>query len=237
MSMLIALWLTAAPPPLSLDEVLARNYAARGGLERLRALKAVRIRSHNEGGFARFDVVATWARGLKWRREVSAQGMTEVRAVDGTGGWYTNAFGGRKDAVAMSVDELSQALDEADLEGPLVDWRRKGHRVELVGVVDVDGSPAYRLKVTLKSGTVELVDLDADAFIEVRVITQRKVRGALVETEAEYGNYEPVDGLYFPFSVERRARRSSDTDRVAVDGVEIDPPVLDATFARPEARP
>lgn len=48
MSMLIALAL-AAVPRLSLDDVLARNYAARGGLERLHGLKTLRIKSHNEG--------------------------------------------------------------------------------------------------------------------------------------------------------------------------------------------
>jgi hypothetical protein len=235
MHSLLLLTLLAAPP--SLDEVLQKNFAARGGLDRLRALKTLRIRSHNDGGWTRFETTTTIARGSRQRTDTSSQGMTESRAVDGKTGWFTNAFGGRKDPVTLSPDELTLALDEAELEGPLVDWKQKGHRLELLGSEDVDGSPAYKLKLARKSGTVEFIYLDADAFLEVKTVTQRRLRGALVETEAEFGNYQQVDGLFFPFGLEFRERRSQNTSRVTVDAVEVNVPVSDALFARPGARP
>ena len=228
---LVALVLTATAP--TLDDVLAKNYAARGGLDKLRAIKTLRVRGHTEGGWATFDVTTTYARTSKSRQDVSMQGMTESSAVDGKSGWQTNAFSGRKDAVAMSPDDLLAALDDADFDGPLVDWQKKGHKLELLGSEDVDGSPAWKIKATLKSGTVQYIFLDADAFIEIKTITQRRMRGALVETETELGNYEQVGGVFFPFSIENRARRSQNPSRFAVDKVEVDPPVDDALFAKP----
>jgi len=232
MTALLLLALTAAPS-ITLEELLQKNYAARGGLEALRALKTVRMKQHNEGGYGYFETVTTTARGLKSRNDTTSQGMTQSSAVDGFSGWQTNAFEGRKDAIAMSPDDLTAALDDADLEGPLVDWKQKGHRVELVGLDDVDGSPAWKLKVTRKSGTVEFWFLDADTFIEIKVLTQRRVRGALMEYETEFGNYEKIGGVYFPFSYESRSRRSQWTNRATVDQVEVNVKVDDAFFARP----
>jgi hypothetical protein len=230
-----AVLLMTATPTLSLDEVIAKNLAARGGADRLRAIKTLRVKGHTEGGWATFEVTTTYARALKMRNDTAMQGMVESSAVDGKQGWQTNAFSGRKDAVAMSPDDLTFALEDADFEGPLVDWQKKGHKLELLGTEDVDGSPAYKIKATLKSGTVEYLFLDADAFIEIKTVTQRKVRGTLVETETEYGNYEKVNGIYFPFSIESRARRSQNSSRFAVDSVETDVPVDDAMFAKPSA--
>jgi hypothetical protein len=227
--------LSAAAPTLSLDEVLQKNYAAHGGLEKLRAIASQRTTSHNEGGWVTFQVVTTTARGLKSRTDMSMQGMTQSSAIDGFHGWQTNTFGGRKDAIDMAPDDLKAALDDADLDGPLVDWKKKGHRVELVGQEDLDGSPAWKLKVTLRSGTVQYILLDADTFIELKTITQRTVRGALVEYETEYGNYEKVDGVYFPMSIESRQRHSNWVGRTTIDKVETNVKVDDAFFAKPGA--
>jgi len=228
-----------APPPVvrsPLEALLEKHYAARGGLERLKALRSVRIRSHNDGGWMRLETTTVTARGLRQRTDVTSQGLTESRGVDGRAGWFTNAFAGRKDAIALPPDELTLALDDADLDGPLVDWKQKGHRVELVGLEDVDGTPAYKLKVTRKSGTVEYTSLDADSYLEIKTVSQRRVRGALVETEIEYGNYELVNGVYFPFSIEQRERRSQNTSRTTVDAVEANPAADDALFQRPGGR-
>jgi hypothetical protein len=224
-----------ASPPITLEEVLQKNYAARGGLERLHALTSTRMNSHNEGGWGYFETVTTTTRGLKSRSDTTSQGMTESQATDGIKGWRTNAFGGRKDAIDMSPDDLTAALDDADPVGPLVDWRSKGHQVELLGQEAVDGSPAWKIRCVRRTGTVEYWFLDADSFIEIKVLTQRRVRGALVEYETEYGNYAKVDGLYFPFSVESRQRRSQSTSRTTIDAVETNVTLDDALFAKPGA--
>jgi len=236
MTALLLLALAAAPAPLALEALLQKNYDARGGLEKLRAIQAVRTSAHAEGGFAAFETVTTTARGFKSRSDTTGQGMTQSSAVDGKTGWATNTFGGRKDAIAMSPDDLAAALDDADLDGPLVDWKKKGNLVELLGVEDLDGSPAWKVKVTRKSGTVEFWYLDADSFIEVKVVTQRRIRGAITEYETEFGNYEKVAGVYFPYSFESRQRRSQYTSRTTVDQVEVNPPVDDAFFSRPGAK-
>ena len=42
-----------------------------------------------------------------------------------------------------------------------MDYKAKGNTVELMGKEDVEGTPAYKLKVTKKSGNIEYDYLDA----------------------------------------------------------------------------
>ena len=41
----------------------------------------------------------------------------------------------------LKPEELKAIIEDSDLDGPLVNWREKGHRVEYLGTEDVDGTP------------------------------------------------------------------------------------------------
>ena len=112
-------------------------------------------------------------------------------------------FRGRKDPQNISDDDAKGLAEAADLVGPLVDYARKGNTVEYLGTEDVDGTDAHKLRVTLKNGDVQYRYLDPDHFLEIRVVTHRMVRGQEEVQTVDLGEYEKVDGLYFPFEVGR----------------------------------
>ena len=126
-------------------------------------------------------IEASWAQVVKRpgmiRSEVSLQGLTAVDAWDGKEGWSVQPFQGRREPERTSPDDAKEMARDADLDGPLVDWREKGHRVEYLGTEDVDGTPAHKLRVTLKDGDTQYVYLDPDSFLEIRVVTESHVRG------------------------------------------------------------
>ena len=113
--------------------------------------------------------------------------MTAVQAYDGKSGWSVAPFMGRTEPVAMSAEEAAQAVEQADIAGPLVDYKAKGHTVELVGPDKVDDRDAWKLKLTLKNGTVRQVYLDAASFLEVKTESKRTIRGVEVEVEGRLG--------------------------------------------------
>ena len=117
----------------------------------------------------------------------------------------------------MSVDDAKSLVEDAEIDGPLVDWKAKGSTVEYLGTEDVDGTLAHKLKVVRKNGDMSYVYLDPDYFLEIRIVTQRTEQGAQVEVETDLGDYEKVDGVFFPFSIEagpqRRARQTKDHHR------------------------
>ncbi|HET7228357.1 MAG TPA: hypothetical protein VFJ55_06920, partial [Chthoniobacterales bacterium] len=155
-------------PPLTVDELVAKNVAAKGGADALRALQSVRLTGKmlvNEGQI-QLAYVETKKRPGAIRDEITIQGMTAIQAYDGAQGWKVSPFQGRKDPEKMSADDTKSLMEDADIDGPLVDWKAKGSTVEYLGTEDVDGTQAHKLKVVRKNGDVTFVYLDPDAFLE-----------------------------------------------------------------------
>lgn len=167
------------------------------------------------------------------RTEASLQGMTQIEAYDGKDGWRVSPFFGRKDPERLSADDVKALVEDAEMDGPLVDWQAKGNVVEYLGTEDVDGTPAHKLRVVRKNGDVSFVYLDPDHFLEIRVLTQRMRHGAREEIETDLGDYEKAGGVFVPTSIEFGRKGDPDKQRIIIDKVEANVPVDDTIFHFP----
>ena len=217
----------------TVDEIIAKNVQAHGGMEKLKAVKSIRNTAELSQGSFRAKVVQEGKRPGKVREEFVLQGMAQVRAYDGKDGWQINPFQGRLDAEILSKDDSKDLVIDADIDGPLVDYKDKGSKAELVGHDSVEGTDCYKIKLTLKNGDIRTYYLDTDSYLELKLEMQTMIRGAQQESETYYGDYEKVDGIYFPFALE--SGRKGDTDRVkyTVEHVELNVPLDDKLFAMP----
>src|SRR5213595_2341135 len=219
-------------PQLTVDELVAKNVAAKGGADALRALQSVRLTGKmlvNEGQM-QLGYAETKKRPDEVRTEATLQGMTAVEAYDGKEGWRISPFQGRKDPEKMSADDVKPLMEDAEIDGPLVNWKEKGSTLEYVGREDVDGTSAYKVKVVRKNGDVNFVYLDPDHFLEIRILTQRIRHGAQVETETDLGDYEKVGGVFIPFSEEAGSKGSTDKQKIIIERGEPNVAVDDAVF-------
>ena len=240
---LLALPALAAAPilaqGLSADQVIAKNIEAKGGMAKLKAIKTIRLTGKAMFGPVEAPFVMEQKRPGSFYQDVTVQNMHLIQAYDGKTGWTINPFagyGGKKDPEPMTADELKQADQQADLDGPLVDYKDKGHQIDYQGKEDVDGSPAHKLKVTLKNGTVQTLFLDADSFLELKQTTKRKVRDTEVETEAIFGDYKEEGGVMMPHSLEMGAKGMPQKQKLIIEKVEINPALDDAKFKMPEKK-
>ena len=135
----------------------------------------------------------------------------------------------------MSVDDAKSLVEDAEIEGPLVDWEAKGSTVEYLGPEDVDGTLAHKLKVIRSNGDVSYVYLDPDHFLEIRILTQRIEQGAQVEVETDLGDYEKIAGVFFPFAIETGSKGSSDKQKIILEKAEANVPIDAAEFKFPPA--
>jgi outer membrane lipoprotein-sorting protein len=222
----------------TVDEVIAKHVQARGGLDKLKAVQTARFTGKmSVGPGMEAPVTLELKRPNSMRMEFVFQGMTGIQAFDGTNGWQIQPFGGKKDAEPLSPEDLKQAQEQADIDGPLVDYKAKGHTVELVGKEKVEGSDAYKLKVNLKNGDVQYIFLDADSYLEIRDESKRMVRGSEVEEESTIGDYKEVNGVLFPFSMQFGAKGGTQKQNLTIDKVEVNPSVDSARFKMPASAP
>jgi outer membrane lipoprotein-sorting protein len=221
----------------TLDEILAKNLKAKGGVDKLKAVKTIRMTgTMTVGPGMEAPFVMEQKRPNLMRMEFTLQGMTGIQAFDGKVGWQLMPFSGRKDAEPLPEDALKQIEEQADFDGPLVEYKAKGHTLELVGKEKVEGSDAYKLKLTLKNGDIRYIYLDADQFLEVRTEGKTKIRGTDVDGESTIGDYKEVGGLMIPHAVESGQKGSPQKMKMTIQKVELDVPVDDARFKMPASK-
>ena len=217
----------------TVDEIIAKNIQAHGGIEKLRSLETLRQTARYTQGSLQATVVLENKRPSYYRQEFILQGLTDVTAYDGKTGWHISPFTGRKDAELLSEDDLKEVVEDADIEGQLVDYRQKGHQAELVGHDAVEGTDCYKIKLTLKNGDLRYYYLDADSFLELKIETQRLIRGAVQYRDTVFGDYEEVSGLYFPFAMDTGEKGDPNRAKITVEKVEVNVPLNDSIFSLP----
>jgi hypothetical protein len=237
MGLAVGLLLPLAGQAQTLDEIIAKHIKARGGMDKLKAIQTVRITGKMiQGPGLEAPFTLEMKRPNNGRLEFTFQGLTAVQAYDGKNGWEIMPFGGRKDPQPMSPEDVKEAEEQADMDGPLVDYKAKGHQVELVGKDKVEGTDAYKLKVTLKNGDLRYYYLDAEYFLDLKMESKRNVRGTDREFENSYGDYKEVGGVMFPYSIDSGVKGSPEKQKIAAEKIEVNVAMDDSRFKMPEVK-
>lgn len=219
------------------EEVVAKVLAARGGLEKAKAVQTERITGtiyftpEMYGPF-----IAEFKRPGKMHNELTVQNKTVVRTYDGKdSGWVINPFLGKDNAEPMSTEEIKDVVGEADFDGPLIDAKQKGNVIELAGKERVEGQDAYILKVTHKDGKASSYYFDAKTYLLVKWSGTDIVNGEEVTRQTLFHDYREVGGLKFAFELVSNSPGTDVTQRILVEKIEVDPSIDDTHFGKPQA--
>ena len=236
----LATLLVGAPPLLAqsaptADDVIARYIKTVGGADKIQSIRTLRRTGKFTGddGFQAI-VVEESTRPNMVREEFSIQGMTGINAYDGANGWKIDPFGGKKDPESLSEEELRSIVEDSDFDEPLINYRQKGNKVELIGMDQIEGTDVYKLKVTLKSGDTRYYYMDTDSYVPIKYETTRIIRGTPQESETELGDYKQVGGWFLPFSLEIHEKGSSGSQKITFDKIEFNVPIDTTRYGRPK---
>jgi hypothetical protein len=223
-----------APTPPTVDEIVSGYIAARGGLKKIRSSETLRETGRASTGASREALVTRQLkRPARTRFEITAQGITGVFVSNGERGWKMSPFDGDEGPRPLPDAVVAEAAEQADIEGPLVDWKAKGHQLELVGREPVNGRDAYKLKLVLKSGGVRYEYLDVKSLVRLRADSTRQMRGVPVQISTTFADYKKTAGILFPRTIEIAAAGRPVKLHIVLDKVEVNPPMSDALFEMP----
>jgi hypothetical protein len=252
---------TAAPEApavnLPVEEIVQRNVTARGGLQAWRAVQTLSMTGKMEAGGnhrptipvpgvrpaqvpdqrlqeqAQLPFVLELKRPHKMRLELQFNGKTAVQVYDGSNGWKLRPFLNRRQIETYTPEELKAASLQADLDGYLIDYAAKGTKIESAGVEKVDGRDAYKLKLTLKSGPVRHVWVDAKTFLESKIEgVPRRLDGKDHQVAIYPRDYHTVSGLSIPYVLETRVEGVKQTEKIRIESVVVGPKLDDSLFAK-----
>jgi len=216
------------------DDIIAHYIKTIGGTQKIESIKTLRRAGrYTGGGGFQANIREENKRPNLVRQEFTFQGLTGITAWNGKNGWKIEPWEGKKDAEPLGEEEMKAIVEDADLDGPLVNYQQKGNKVEYLGMEPVEGTDAHKLKVTLKSGDVRTYYMDTDDYVPIRIDTQRMVRGEQREYETSLGDYKEVSGVYFPHSVETNVKGSQFKQKTTYDRIEANVPMPDSEFEAP----
>jgi outer membrane lipoprotein-sorting protein len=223
-----------AAPAQTVDEIVAKNTAARGGAAAWRAVQSMGFAGRMELGQGllvpfRLEL----KRPRRMRLEFEFDGKTAVQTYDGTTGWKLSPHLGRESPEPLSEAELASALGQAELDGPLIDYVAKGNRLELEGTETVEGRPTHRVRLTPKSGAARHIYIDVETGLEALLETPYRLRKEEKPLRTYYRDYRAVAGLMVPHLLESRILGSPRSHKLTIDSVRVNPPLADSRFGKP----
>ena len=232
-----------APPSAAqtVDELVAKNIAARGGMDKIKAIDTLKITRTVATGIGNNVRVIIYKKRPQLYRGEQGPAQPDAtlipRGVNADDAWDT--VQGKITTRPEPAETETREID-ADFDGLLVDWKQKGHTISFDGQEALPGGEAHKLKVTTKSGVVRTVYLDAKTGLERRhtgVMTLPN--GRKLDIVIDFSNWKDVSGVKFAFDinedrVDPKGAAPAQSLVTYTEKIEANVPVEDALFATPK---
>ncbi len=235
---LLAVWLLA---PVSLaqdddklpsgEEIIKRTIDAQGGRE---AMEKVTSRVSR----GKFEVPAQKLQGTvqafeqapdKQYKIIEIPGMGRIES--GTNGDVHWEFSQMTGARILEGDE--KAINERQSRfNAILHWKEYYKGAETVGVEDVKGSPAYKVKLTPKTGDPEYVFYDKETYLPVKMEMVFKSQMGEIPIEVFMNNYRDIDGVKIAHEISQSMVGMQQT--ITIQKIENNPKIPGEKFELPK---
>ena len=222
----------------SVDEIIAKNMEVKGGIEKIQAIKTSKMTGTMTMMNMEIKTTMWYKEPGMMKMEMMFADKMMTFAYDGNIVWQISPFTGSDEAQEVTGQEAEQIKDNADMMGdPFVDYKQKGHRVELEGKEELEGTPVFKLKLTKKGGKIIYYFIDAESFIELKIQMTRKIgEGQEMTLETYFGDYKEVAGVMSPHSLNIKIN-GQDQGNILVNTYETNVELDDNFFKMPAKKP
>lgn len=184
------------------DEVITKHIEAIGGLENWKKVTSLVQTGTMAVQGMNIDVVNTIVHNKGSRQDINIMGMNNYVIITPTAGWSYMPVQQKTEVEPMTEEQVKQGQDALDVQGSLVDYKAKGHTVELLGKEDVDGTECFKLKVTKKDGGVETNFIDPKTYYIVKSTQVKKADGQEAEVSYSFSNFTKLsEGIVVPMGM------------------------------------
>lgn len=222
----------------SADEIVEHNVRARGGLEKLRGLRAIIYRGVYREGKDEMPGAAM-AMMRPYFKLVGDPEHLNPAFAEGYDGSAWEYYGDPGIVVRTVGAAAAAARHGLWIDGPLTDYREKGSSLTVLGIEPIAGRPAYRLRLRMRDGFEEEEFVDTQNWM---VVASRRVApvhafGETVRSETRFEDFRPVEGIVFSFrssEVEMSSARVLNT--MTWTSIVVNPVIDPSVFSPPSIR-
>ena len=195
------------------DEIINKYMEAMGGKAKLLSIKSIYMEGTSVMQNGTEISQRSWkVDGKLFRQEINSAMFNFAMVVTDKEGWRQNPRAGGA-FEPMTAEQVANMQTQMDCAGAFVDYAAKGHKVELIGKEDVEGTAAYKIKITYKSGNEANFFFDANTYYIIRMSAKgggmgmgmgggRGPGGTDVERITDFSDYKKTDdGYIFAFKM------------------------------------
>jgi outer membrane lipoprotein-sorting protein len=233
LGLVVAAASTASAQTPSVDEVVSKNLAARGGEEKLRALNTMKMTGTINVQGMDMPITVMTKRPNRLFQEMTMQGQRMVSAFDGERVWAINPMlgSGPRELTGTQADMIR---DQASFDGPLVNYKDRGDTLEMVGPADIGSAKTWKLKLTRKIGGRTLfIYVDADTGLEKQWSTTVEQSGMTLDIDTVMLDYQPTPEGIVVARTMRTMIGGQQQGLLKVLTVEYNAPIEDSAFQMP----
>jgi hypothetical protein len=202
----VGLLLSAMSFAQTAEEIVAKHITAIGGADNWKKINNMRQEATLSVQGMDIPVVITALHNKATKQEYTVMGMTGYSIITSEGGWNFNPMQGQTKPEPITQDELKYGKDNLDLQGDFVDYKAKGHAIQLMDKEDIEGVECLKVKLTRKSGNESIFFFDPKTYYIVRTSSKMSANGQEVESVVNMSNYQKLpEGIVIAYTIESTA--------------------------------
>lgn len=225
------------------DEIITNYFENTGGLDNWGKLEGVKMSAKINQGGMEIPIEIVNLKDGKQMVTINFQGKELKQGVfDGTELWSTNFMTQKAEKSDKEATDMMK-LEANDFPSPFLNYKEKGYTVELMGKEEIDGTEAFKLKLTKEpimvdgkeEESVSYYFFDTENYVPIVIhseIKQGQSKGMM--SEVKMSDYDEVDGLFFAFSMTQGIKDQPGGQPISMDAIELNPTVDAKEFMFPE---
>jgi outer membrane lipoprotein-sorting protein len=220
------------------DEILAKYFQNTGGLAKWKALSSRKSEGKMSVQNMEFPVVLYEKPPAKQRMEIKVQSQQIIQAYDGVDAWMLNPLQGGTAPVKLSDDDAKE-FKTNEFQSDFIDYKSKGHSVELLGSEEIDGVKCYKIQLIKnknndKEDITEIHYFDSENYVPIMIVKYALTGPAKgQEIKIYLSDYQEVNGLTLPFFTEAKMNGQT-VQKITIEKVAFDEKIDDTLFAFPK---
>jgi hypothetical protein len=223
---------TAPNSSLTVDEIIQRHSDAMGGLENCNKVKTVIISGNILVRDKSYHTTIKMINGRAMRMEMDEAGMSVINVYKDGKGWKMDLFAGETKPIDVTGAELIEFKTESFLANRLMDYKKRGYTVELLGLEDVEGMPAYKINTVIENKREMFYFIDTSTFLVHKTFVKKDVTGGDTGLETCFYDFRDFGNIRFPL-LWKQKMNGEPLQEVHFDKLELNAKIDEKIFDKP----
>lgn len=212
----------------TVDEILQKHFELRGQVNLAKVSAIVTEGNASQMGME-FPFTLYQKRPGKVYNHIKTPDFEIRQCIANGKSWTINPLSGSTEAMPMEGFELNQLKEQAEIDGPLYNYKAKNISLKLLSP---EKTGWYTMQATIGKRIV-VFSFDAATYDVVQVKFEAEIMGQMYKIRQELRHYKTIEGIRFPTTILTYAN-GNESLKVEMKTIRLNAVIPDSLFVQPK---